>query len=96
MNKIMRNIKNRYRKFLRGSVYWVHDAETGKQRTLKTKDKREAARLLDAMNQPYADAGFHLQMARTHLQYSDAKKIQRTWQEVMDPLTTIRIHHREE
>lgn len=80
----MKNITNRYRKFLRGSVHWVHDGETGKQRSLKTKNEREAVRLLDTLNQPYTTAGYHLQMARTHLQFSDAKKVQRTWQEVMD------------
>ena len=85
MKNIMRNNNtNRYRKFQRGSVYYIHDAETGKQRSLQTKNKRDAIRLIDDLNQPYATAGFHLQMARTHLQLSDAEKIQRTWQEVMD------------
>jgi hypothetical protein len=77
-------MKNRYRNFRRGKVWWVHDAETGRQTTLKTKEKRGAVRLIDTMNQPYAVAGFHLEMARTHLQMSDAKKIERTWQDVMN------------
>jgi integrase len=78
------DMKNRYRKFRRKAVWWCHDAETGKQHSLSTRDKREAIRIIDAKNQPYSVAGFHLEMARTNLQMSDAKKIQRTWQEVMD------------
>ena len=32
-------MKNRYRKFRRGNVWWCHDSQTGKQSTLKTKSK---------------------------------------------------------
>lgn len=77
-------MKNRYRKFQRGNVWWCHDAETGKQHSLKTKDKREALEQLGLLNKPYMAAHFHLEMARAHLHMSDAKKVQRTWQEVMD------------
>jgi hypothetical protein len=45
-------MKNRYRKFRRGDVWWCHDSQTGKQTTLKTKSKDAAIRLLDSMNQP--------------------------------------------
>ena len=41
----------RYRIFLRGNTYYAHDAETGKQTSLHTRDKRKAERLLLAKNE---------------------------------------------
>lgn len=79
-------MRNRYRKFRRGNVWWSHDGQTGKQSTLKTKSKAEAIRLLDSMNQPYQNAGFHLEMARTHLKQGDARRVTRTWQNVFDDI----------
>ena len=79
-------MKNRYRKFRRGNVWWCHDSQTGKQTTLKTKSKNDAIRLLDSMNQPYQNAGFHLEMARTHLNQGDARRISRNWQNVFDDI----------
>jgi integrase len=77
-------MKNRYRMFRRGNVFWCHDSQTGKQESLRTKDRKEAISSLDVKNRPYAVAGFHLQMAQTHLRMGDADKIRRTWQEVMN------------
>jgi len=39
-------MKNRYRMFRRGHVYYAQDSETGKQLSLKTTDKNEAQRLI--------------------------------------------------
>jgi len=69
-----------------GKVWWCQDTETGKRESLGTKDKNEARRLLDAKNQPHNYAGFHVQMARTHLLVSDPKAVTRTWQDVMDTI----------
>ena len=79
-------MKNRYRKFRRGKIWWCHDSQTGKQSTLKTKSKPDACRMLDLMNQPYQNADFHLEMARTHLKQGDVKRITRTWQHVFDAI----------
>jgi hypothetical protein len=35
-------MKNRYRKFRRGNVWWCQDNQTGKQNSLKTKSEDEA------------------------------------------------------
>lgn len=86
-------MKKRYRKFLRGKVWWVHDSQpdegnngkvTCKQKSLRTKDEAEADRLLASLNEPYRFAAYNLQMARTHLQMSNPQITRRTWQEVFD------------
>jgi integrase len=79
-------MKNSYRKFRRGNVWWCQKNQTGKQDSLHTKDKAEAIRLLDLKNQPNQCAGFHVQMARTHLLVSDPQAVTRTWQKVMDAI----------
>jgi hypothetical protein len=38
--------------FRRGSTFWSHDGETGKQESLGTKDRREAQIILHAKNEP--------------------------------------------
>jgi len=80
----------RYRKFLRGRTWWVHDSQpqsngkAGRQKSLRTKSEAEAERLLAAMNEPYRFAAFHLQLARTHWQMSNPEMTNRTWQNVME------------
>jgi hypothetical protein len=44
-------MKNRYRLFKRGSVFYAHDSVTNKQESLQTRDKREAQRILMAKNE---------------------------------------------
>jgi integrase len=82
----MIKMKNMYRKFRRGKVWWIQHNETGKQESLRTKDKAEALRLLDLKNRPHAVAGFHLSMARTHLQLGNAEIISRTWKNVFETI----------
>jgi hypothetical protein len=77
-------MKNQYRMFRRGNVWWCHENQTGKQESLKTKDKTEAVRLLSIRNEPYRFSAFNLQLARTHLQMSNPEITRRTWQGLMD------------
>jgi hypothetical protein len=46
-------MKARFRLFRRGNYFWSHDGETGKQETLRTKDKATALRLLHSKNEAY-------------------------------------------
>ena len=73
----------RYRMFLRGNTYYAHDAETGKQTSLRTRDKRKAERLLLAKNEADNQPLMNLAMARTYLAAHDPKMVTRTWAEVM-------------
>jgi len=82
-------MKNHYRKFRRGNVWWCQDNETGKQQSLKTKDESEAIELLIAMNKPSQNAGFHRQMARTHLLVADERGATRTWQNAFDEIIRL-------
>ncbi len=84
-------MKNRYRMYVRGKhsggkVWWCQDNQTGKRESLGTKDKNEARHLLDEKNRPHNHAGFHAQLARTHLLVSDPQAVTRTWQMVMDAI----------
>jgi integrase len=80
--------KTAFRMFRRGTVYWCQNNQTGKQESLRTKDKGEARALLDLKNQPLMNAGFHQQAARFHQSVSDPKAGSRTWQNVMDVIVS--------
>ena len=77
-------MKNRYRMFRRGHVYYAQDSETGKQLSLKTTDKNEAQRLLIARNEAQDNRLLNLKIAEAHLAAHDPKMNSRTWQDVMD------------
>jgi integrase len=77
-------MKNRYRKFRRGNVFWCHDSQTGKQTSLKTKNEHEAIQFLNVKNQPFQNAAFNLEMARTHLKFGDESLAKRTWHDVFE------------
>jgi integrase len=94
MNKNI--MKNRYRIFIRGKnsggkIWWCQDNQTGKQTSLKTSSKSEAMELLLTMNKPYQNAGFHVQMARTHLLVADARGATRTWQNAFDEIIRLKM-----
>jgi integrase len=72
--------------FRRGNYFWSHDGETGKQETLRTKDKATALRLLHSKNEAYHQPILNLQIARTYLTASDPEIGKRTWQTVMNEI----------
>jgi hypothetical protein len=77
-------MKNRYRLFRRGQVYYTHDAETGKQQSLRTTNRKEAERLLIARNEAQDNRLLNLKIAEAHLAAHDPQMNKRTWQDVMD------------
>ncbi len=79
-------MKTRFRLFRRGNYFWSHDGETGKQETLRTKDKATALRLLHSKNEAYQQPVLNLQIARTYLTASDPEIAKRTWQTVMNEI----------
>ena len=76
--------------FLRGTVYWVQDNETGKQETLRTKDRDEAERLFSVKNEAHRQPIINLQIARAYLMVTDALAATRTWQAVMDEIVKLK------
>ena len=82
-------MKNRYRIYIRGKnsggkVWMIQDNQTGKRESLRTTDKSKALEMLLLRNRPHEQAGFHAQMARTHLLVSNPENAGRTWQSIMD------------
>jgi hypothetical protein len=65
-------------------VYYLKNKVTGEQTTLKTRDKNEAQRLLQAHNDTHIQPHFNLALARVYTNGADPKLGTRTWQEVMD------------
>lgn len=76
--------------FLRGSVYWCQDNETGKQETLRTKDRTTAERLFNAKNEAHQQPIINLQIARAYLLVGDPQVATRTWQFVMDEIVKLK------
>jgi hypothetical protein len=78
-------MKSRFILFLRGEVYYCEDTVTRKQSSLRTRDKTEAASLLNARNEAFRQPVLNLQLARTYLTATDPEVAKRTW------LTVIRF-----
>src|SRR5580692_10279234 len=76
-------MKNRFRLFLRGEIYYCEDAETGQQRSLQTRDDEEASKLVQAKNEAVSRPEFNEHMAKTYLAMIDPLLLTRTWADVM-------------
>lgn len=78
----------KYRLFRRSTgIYFLQDNQTGRQQSLKTREKGVAQALLHASNEAHRQPFLNLQLARTYLNAADPKMVTRTWQEVMEELT---------
>jgi hypothetical protein len=84
-----KNVQLKYRLYRRrnGVFYWQEN-DSSKQGTLQTNDRREAGRLLNAMNESHREPTLNLNLARAYLAAHDPKMAQRTWQAVMDEMAT--------
>ena len=83
-------MRQKYRMFRRGAVYWVQDNITGKQESLHTKDRTEADRLLHAKNEAHRQPIINMQIARAYLLVGDPQAAKRTWQWVMDEIVKLK------
>jgi hypothetical protein len=79
-------MNQRYILFQRAGVYYCEDRQTGKQSSLRTRDKAEAITLLHARNETARQPILNLQMARVYLSAADPQMATRTWQMVMDEI----------
>ena len=77
-------MKQRYYLFKRKGVFYLQDSATGKQESLKTRDRNEAHRLLHARNEALAAPLLNVALARAYLSAHDQKMATRTWQDVLD------------
>jgi ATP-binding cassette subfamily B protein len=69
-------------------VFYLKHKITGEQKSLKTSDKVEAQRILQAHNESECQPHFNLSLARVYLNGADPKLATRTWQEVMENIVT--------
>jgi integrase len=67
-------------------VFYLKNKTTGVQTSLKTNDKHEAQRILQAHNESESQPHFNLSLARVYLNGADPKLATRTWQDVMDDI----------
>jgi integrase len=65
-------------------VFYLKNKITGQQTSLKTNDKNEAQRVLQAHNESECQPHFNLSLARVYLNGADPKLASRTWQDVME------------
>jgi len=83
-------MKNRFILFQRSGVYYCEDTATGKQSSLRTRDKSDALRLLQVKNEATRQPAMNLQIAQIYLQHGDPALAARTWQHVMDTIISTK------
>jgi hypothetical protein len=69
-------------------VFYLQNKITGQQTSLKTSDKLEAQRVLQAHNETESQPHFNLSLAKVYLNGADPKLATRTWQEVMENIVS--------
>jgi hypothetical protein len=80
---------NKYRLFRRASgVFYWQDNESSKQGSLRTKDRKAAAKLLHVKSEAHRLPTLNLTMARAYLSAHDTKMSTRTWAVVMREMGT--------
>jgi integrase len=86
---VEKNVQLKYRLYRRrnGNFYWQENGSK-KQGTLRTTDRREAERLLNAMNESHREPTLNLNLARAYLVAHDPQMARRTWQAVMNEMAT--------
>jgi integrase len=74
--------------FKRAGIFYYEDRVQKKQFSLRTEDRAEAVLLLNAKNEAVRQPNLNLQLARTYLSASDGEAFTRTWQHVMDEMSS--------
>jgi hypothetical protein len=83
-------MKNRFILFQRSGMFYCEDTSTGRQTSLRTKDKTDALRLLHVKNEAAHQPAMNLQIAQVYLQHSDPALSARTWQDVMETIISTK------
>ena len=83
-------MKNRYILFQRSGIFYSEDTATGKQKSLRTRDKSDALRLLHVQNEASHQPAMNLQIAQVYLQHGDPAIATRTWQQVMEQIVNTK------
>jgi integrase len=81
-------MKQRFYLFRRCGTYYLQDARTNQQRSLDTKDRSTAVRMLEIKRQADTHDGFNQILLKTCLTTSDSMLTKRTWADVMAEMKT--------
>lgn len=77
-------MKRQYRLFQRNSgIFFIQNNTTGRQESLKTRDKAAARRIFNAKNEASEQPALNLQIAKAYLAATDESFVNRSWREVM-------------
>ncbi len=83
-------MKNRFILFQRSGIFYCEDTTSGKQTSLRTRDRDDAKRLLHVKNEAIHQPAMNLQIAQVYLQHGDPALATRTWQDVMTQITVTK------
>jgi integrase len=86
---VEKNVQLKYRLYRRrNGVFYRQANDSKKQGSLRTTDRRDAQRLLNAMNESHREPTLNLNLARAYLAAHDPRMAKRTWQAVMNEMAT--------
>jgi integrase len=86
---VEKNVQLKYRLFRRrNEVFYWQANDSPKQGTLRTTNRQEAERLLNAMNESHRQPTLNLNLGRAYLAARDPKMAERPWHAVMDEMAT--------
>ena len=83
-------MKQPFNLFQRAGIFYCEDTRTGKQTSLRTRDRADAVRLLHVKNEAVHQPAMNLQIAQVYLQHGDPALATRTWQTVMEQITATK------
>ena len=78
--------QQRYWIFKRRKTYYLQDSQTGKQTSLRTRNRKEAEQIRTAKNQAASQPFLNLALASTYLSAHDPEIPKRTWKDILDNL----------
>jgi hypothetical protein len=83
-------MKQRFILFQRTGIFYCEDTSTGKQTSLRTREREDAVRLLHVKNEAVHQPAMNLQIAQVYLQHGDPALATRTWQRVMEQIAATK------
>jgi integrase len=83
-------MKAKYRLFVRSGLFYSFDRASGKRESLKTSNRQQAIRLLQAKNESFQQPSLNRELAKTYLAASDPVSVRRTWSDVLVSLTNTK------
>lgn len=82
-------MKEKYWLCKRRNVFFSYDSTTGKRESLRTNDKTEAKRIVQAKNEAARQPALNITIARAYLVGVDPKLMERTWDLVMEEFCSV-------